>query len=66
MEVFTLGRTCKGICQLYQAESIPNRFRYEFGHKHCTFCGLFFAISDIRCPCCKAVLRTKPRGKKME
>lgn len=66
MEVITLGRTCKGICEMHKAEPIPNRFRYELGQKRCTFCGLFFATSDIRCPCCKAVLRTKPRGKKVE
>lgn len=59
-----MGRTCKGICLRYRAESVPNKIRYEIGHKRCTFCGLFLKIDEIRCICCKAVLRTKPRGSK--
>ena len=59
-----MGRTCKGICQMLKADSMPNSMRYDSGHKRCTFCGLFFSIPDPRCPCCRAVLRTKPRGKK--
>lgn len=66
MEVLSLGRTCKGICLMLKAEPAPNRVRYELGQKRCTFCGLFFDIPEIRCPCCKAVLRTKPRGKRPE
>jgi len=47
-----------------KAKPVPNRIRYEIGHKRCTFCGLFLSIDDTRCICCKAVLRTKSRGKK--
>jgi hypothetical protein len=43
---------------------VPNKIRYEIGQKRCTFCGIFMAIDDVRCICCKAVLRTKPRSKK--
>jgi len=60
----TMGRTCKGICLALRAGPVPNRLRYEMGHKRCTFCGLYLVIADPRCPCCRAVLRTKPRGKK--
>jgi len=50
---------------MHKAEPVRNKIRYEIGHKRCTFCGLFLAIEDIRCICCKAVLRTKARGKKI-
>ncbi len=60
-----MGRTCKGLCVIMKADSLPNRLRYVLGQKRCTFCGCFFSTEDIRCPCCKAVLRTKPRSKKM-
>lgn len=59
-----VGRTCRGICQMHKAEPVPNRVRYEVGQKRCTFCGLFLTTESIRCVCCKAVLRTKARGKK--
>lgn len=59
-----MGRTCSGICIRYQAESVSNKLRYEIGHKRCTFCGIFLKIDEPRCICCKAVLRTKSRGKK--
>lgn len=59
-----MGRSCRGICETMKAVPVPNGMRYEMGHKRCSFCGLFFSIPDIRCPCCKAVLRTKPRGKR--
>jgi len=59
-----VGRTCKGLCLRYKAEPAPNKIRYEIGQKHCTFCGLFLKVDEIRCICCKAVLRTKARGKK--
>ena len=59
-----MGRTCKGICQMYKAESVPNKIRYEVGQKRCTFCGIFLEIDETRCLCCKAVLRTKARGRR--
>ena len=59
-----MGRTCRGICEMNQAEPAPNKIRYEIGQKRCTFCGIFLSIQDARCICCKAVLRTKARCKK--
>ena len=59
-----MGRTCRGICIMHKAKPVPNRIRYEVGHKRCTFCGIFLSIKDTRCICCKAVLRTKARSKK--
>ncbi|MDH5569804.1 MAG: hypothetical protein OEX98_08465 [Nitrosopumilus sp.] len=61
-----MGRTCRGICTMYRAEAVSNKIRYEIGQKRCTFCGIFLAIDDTRCICCKAVLRTKARGKPRE
>ncbi len=57
-----MGRTCKGICLRYEARSAANKIRYDIGQKRCTFCGLFLKVEDVRCICCKAVLRTKPRS----
>jgi len=51
---------------MHKAEPVPNKIRYEIGQKRCTFCGIFLEIDEIRCLCCKAVLRTKPRGKRKD
>jgi len=59
-----MGRTCKGVCDTLKAEPVPNGARYELGHKRCSFCCMFLSVPDIRCPCCKAVLRTRPRGRR--
>ena len=60
-----MARTCKNICLMHKAEPAPNKIRYEIGQKRCTFCGIFLSIPDSRCICCKAVLRTNPRSKKI-
>ena len=62
--MWQLGRTCRNIYKRHQAEPVPNKIRYEIGQKRCTFCGIFLNSEDVRCMCCKAVLRTKPRSKK--
>lgn len=59
-----MARSCRGICQMMAAESVPNKLRYKLGHKRCSYCGIFFSNDEARCPCCKAALRTKARGKK--
>ena len=61
-----MGRTCRNICTRYQADPVPNKIRYEIGQKRCTFCGIFLSLDDVRCICCKAVLRTKPRSKRKQ
>lgn len=61
-----MGRTCKGICELLKAEPLPNKERYVSGHKRCSFCSTYFSHDGIRCPCCQATLRTKPRSKKIK
>jgi len=57
-----MGRTCRGICIDYKSPKIPNGQKYILGHKRCSFCSLFIETDEIRCPCCKVVLRTKPRN----
>ena len=56
-----MGYSCRGMCESLKGKSIPNGSRYNAGQKRCTFCGIFFLIDDVRCPCCKVVLRTNPR-----
>ena len=51
---------------MHKAAPAANKIRYEIGQKRCTFCGIFLSINEARCICCKAVLRTKARGKKRE
>ena len=59
-----MARTCRNICQMHKAEPAANKIRYQLGQKRCTFCAIFLSITDSRCICCKAVLRTNPRSKK--
>jgi len=61
-----LARTCKGICVRYECPKTSNRLRYRLGYKRCTHCGIFITTEDARCPCCKAVLRTKARNRSKE
>jgi hypothetical protein len=61
-----MARTCKNICLMHKAEPAPNKIRYQIGQKRCTFCGIFLSTPDSRCICCKAVLRTNPRSKKIK
>jgi len=59
-----MGYSCKGICDDFKGEKIPNGSKYEFGQKRCTLCSVFLSFSGVRCPCCSVLLRTKPRGKR--
>ena len=58
-----MARTCRDICRDYVCEKIQNGAKYKFC-KRCTFCEMFLKTSEIRCPCCKVILRTKPRSRK--
>ncbi len=57
-----MGRSCKGICVRYTGEKISNGLKYSSGYKRCSHCSLFVKTTDIRCPCCSVILRTKPRN----
>jgi len=57
-----MSASCKGRCVDYQCQKMKNGEKYLFC-KRCTFCGIFISFDGIRCPCCKIILRTKPRGR---
>lgn len=59
-----MGFLCKGVCEEFRGEAIPNGSRYNYGQKRCSMCDLFLAVPSVRCPCCGVVLRTNPRGKR--
>lgn len=61
--------TCHNICESYKAERVKlTSCRYILGQKHCSTCELFMYYEGARCPCCKSILRVRPRhagGKKL-
>jgi len=59
-----MGASCKGICIHLKHSSVPNSMKYEIGLKRCSWCEVFLSTEEIRCPCCKMILRTKSRNKK--
>ena len=59
-----MGFVCKGFCDDFRGEKIPNGSKYEYGQKRCTFCGIFMTVDSCRCPCCSSILRTKARSKR--
>ncbi len=58
-----MGIMCSGICIRYKSSPMPNGLKYKQGHKRCSYCGLFLDTKNTRCPCCKTILRMKPRKK---
>ena len=59
-----MGASCKGICIQMRHSAVPNSKKYEIGLKRCSWCEVFLLTEEIRCPCCKMILRTKSRNKK--
>ena len=59
-----MGASCKGICIQMKHRPVPNAKKYEFGLKRCSWCEVFLSTDEIRCPCCRMILRTKSRNKK--
>ena len=59
-----MARSYKGYCIDYLCQKIKNGEKYKFC-KRCSFCGVFLNTTEIRCPCCKVVLRTNPRNGKI-
>lgn len=56
--------TCKGGCTKYKAKKPCNNDvgRYEIGQKRCSTCEIFIEWKGLWCPCCRRLLRTKPRN----
>ncbi|QLH09029.1 hypothetical protein DSQ19_05680 [Candidatus Nitrosotenuis sp. DW1] len=55
--------SCKGICVRYKSQGIENGRKYQNGQKRCSHCGLFLNWQETRCPCCRTIMRTRPRSK---
>ena len=60
-----MGASCKGICRLSEQIKIPNSHIYEYGLKRCSWCEVWLNTDEIRCKCCKMILRTKSRNKRI-
>ena len=58
-----MGASCKGICFELKSSGIPNSKKYQFGLKRCSWCDVYLATTEVRCPCCRMILRTKARNK---
>ena len=56
--------TCKGGCVQYKANKPfhADLGRYAIGQKRCSTCEIFIKWDGLHCPCCRRVLRTKPRN----
>ena len=59
-----MGASCKGLCFEFRQDKIPNAEKYQAGQKRCSWCEIWFSTNEIRCPCCKMILRTKSRNKR--
>jgi len=59
-----MGFSCKGVCDSFKGEKIPNGSKYDHGQKRCSLCSVFLMVQGARCPCCSVILRTNPRGKR--
>ena len=59
-----MGASCKGLCLEFKQDKIPNSQKYQVGQKRCSWCEIWFSTDEIRCPCCKMILRTKSRNKR--
>ena len=59
-----MGASCKGVCILNKVTKIPNSQKYQFGLKRCSWCEVWLDTDEVRCKCCKMILRTKSRNKK--
>ena len=53
--------TCNGTCIRYKVSSSGNK-HYELGHKRCSTCEIFIKWDGLHCPCCNAILRTRPKS----
>lgn len=59
-----MGASCRGICIDTKITSIPNAKKYQFGLKRCTWCEVWLDTNEIRCSCCRMILRTRSRNRR--
>ena len=54
---------CKGICVRFEVKNFKGKkTRYEKNQKRCPVCGIYMDWPEIRCPCCRCILRMTPRA----
>ena len=56
-----MAASCRGICTRYRVDMVANQPKYRRGLKRCSFCEIFLKTVQVRCPCCRLILRTRPR-----
>lgn len=58
--------SCRGICEKYRIRvgGGGGRDRYADGQKRCSRCGVFMLCKELRCPCCRQMLKVKPKNSK--
>jgi hydrogenase nickel incorporation protein HypA/HybF len=55
---------CNNICTRYEVHRLPPTKQRYFEHrKRCTSCEVYLIWHGSRCPCCRKVLRTRPRNR---
>ena len=54
---------CNGICDTDKRFGKNHRY-YEKGIKYCAYCTKKVMTKEIRCPCCKTVLRVRTHRSK--
>ncbi len=59
-----MGSNCHGICGRYSVMIPHGESPYDNDRKYCSTCQSYMEFNKLRCPCCKAMFRTKPRGTK--
>ena len=53
---------CNGSCSQFKIKRRWKVKLYEMGASYCGSCSVFLKYDGKYCPCCKAILRTRPRG----
>ena len=56
-----MATVCKNVCQTDKRFGISSRY-YAKGTKYCSHCAKKIAIEDLRCPCCRSILRVRTRS----
>lgn len=57
---------CKGICKSYY--DVITSLKMGIWHKKdasfCSVCSVFMITGDVKCGCCKTIIRKRPRARK--